>query len=812
MVIMSVPEAQTKRLHIKTEFNRAKKLWYFRPQWNEAIGILGVASTLYCNNKWLNLSDGFSLSNKVARVKDSIGNGQKLTLRFESKKEPAPSVKVDVGIYQNKRFIIYESTLENNTSRDLFLGPLHLLELNNSKGRLSLGECFEKTKIYVDSGGGWWAGVCDIERTSPFKEQWDLLPEEDKNIVLRINKGRIPSNGFHNSVGGIGAFYNPISKISLITSFLTFNRTTNNITTFYDKKNGIKRWWAGCNFAGYRLKPGKKISSEKLFIGFYPSPHQGLEEYAKVAGKLIKPPPFPKKSKLGWCSWYAYRLKMTEDIVLANAHAIKERFHGYNFEYIQADHGWQYQDITGNWTETNQRFPHGLKWLAGRLKDMGFKLGLWIAPFTVSEYTTLARRHPEFMIKNSKGNPKAMVEKWYWTPHGKCYYLDPTHPGAQKFAKDFLKFLRRQGCRYWKCDFTWPIASNDKDTVFFNKNLIKGAGIYRKGLSNILSIIGKDYIYWCSNPINLGFGKGSTSMTACDIGNTGFSLAKRVEGRTEDINYFRQNLTTIISRYFLHRRLLLLNPDVVNVGGIGDYEEAKIRLSLVAFSGGQTFLGDDLTKLSEQRWNILSKCIPSYSKVARPIDLFENTYPSSYPRIWDLKIRTSWGSWHVVALFNLGEKKEILTADFNKLGLRKGQKYLVYEFWNKTFLGERKDFVRVSLTPLTTKILLIKDIPTHPIVLSTDMHVTQGGVEIPTVKWDEETNTLRGICKRTKGAKGRIFIYLPVRYKPSSVYINGFPSQWNTTGAHLVELGLTFLKETVSWEVRFSLKSFRSKL
>jgi len=788
---------------MKNEFNRKGKLWYFKPKWDESIGILGADSTIYCNNKWLNVSDMFGFSYKTSRIKDNIGQGQKITTKFKSRKNSDPSVRIDVRTYQNKSFVIYELTLENNTSHDFFLGPVHLLEINNDRGKLSFGDYPEKTKIYVDSGGGWWAGVCDIDSTSPFKEQWDLLPEEDKELILKINKVKKTQNGFHNSAGGIGAFYNPISKTSLITSFLTFNRTVNNITTFYDKKNGIKHWYAGCDFAGYRLKPGKKITTEKLFIGFYHSPHQGLEEYATVARKLITPPPFPKKSKLGWCSWYAYRLKMTEDIVLANARAIKERFSGYDFEYIQADHGWQYKDLTGNWIETNQRFPHGLKWLAGKLKDMGFKMGLWTAPFCISEYASVARTHPEYMIKDADGNPKVMIEKWAWHPHGKCYYLDPTHPGAQKFIRDFLQFLRKQGCRYWKLDFTWPIADSDKNTVFFNKNLIKGAEIYRKGLSNILDVIGKDYVYWCSNPVNLGFGLGPTSMTGSDIGNTGFSLAKKVEGRIEDINFFRQNLTTTISRYFLHRKLILQNPDVVEVGGPGDYEEAKIRLTLVAFSGGQTFLGDDLTKLSEHRWELLSRCIPPYGKAARPIDLFENTYPASYPKIWDLKVQTSWGNWHVIALFNLGDKKEILTVDFNKLGLRKGQKYLVWEFWNKTFLGERKDSVKIKLDSLTTKILLIKDIQSHPVVLSTDMHVTQGGVEMPEVKWDEKDNTLKGVCRRNKGERGNLFVYVPSNFKPIRASVNGTESQWKPQQFSVIKFEISFDNEVTGWSFNF---------
>ncbi|MFA5864389.1 MAG: alpha-galactosidase [Phycisphaerae bacterium] len=718
-------------------------------RWNltaPSAGITDARTTLYLNGQWITLF-------QQATVKKSSMD----KIVIEEQKDNGLFARMNISFPKDIPAIFIDVELKNNSRREMTLGTLHLLEL----GKIQLGKKSGPMKVFVDSGGGWWAGAVDIESTSPYKEQWDLLPPEDKSLVNGA-MGETVGQGYHTSLGGIGALYDSVSKNTLIAAFLTFNRSSGHITWMYQKDKGLIGGWAAGNFAGFCLKPGQAIRSEKLFLGFYTDPHRGLEDYATSAGKLMKVK-IPKVPPMGWCSWYAFRLKMTEDILLANAEALKKHFGSYDFSYIQADHGWQYKDITGHWTETNEKFPHGIKWLAKKLDALGYKLGLWLGFFIVLESSPLFKEHPEYMIKDSRGNPQVSPYQWAWEPHDRIYHLDPTHPGAQKFIRKTFTTLRNAGVRYWKIDFTLGISNNEPEAHYHDPRIIKGAEAYRKGLTTIMEVLKNDYVYWCSNPINLGFGLGSTSMTACDIGNPGFSQACEVEGRTENLNYFRQCATTVISRYFLHRKLVLLNPDVVEVGGACMDEEAKIRLSLVALAGGQVFLGDDLTALSDDQWDLLAKCVPPYGHAARPVDMFENTYPLSHPRIWHLPVRTKWGNWELVALFNLTEKPVEAKVDFSSLGLEKGKDYLVYEFWEKNFVGRKKNSVTMNLKPVSTRLLLIREPSSVPVVLSTDMHVTQGAVELSKVVYDKKAKVLKGTARRHAGARGNLFIWIPGR-------------------------------------------------
>lgn len=773
-------------------FNPKNGRWSIFPAYSFIFNIEKVLTKIYIDGRWTalfeekHITDIKKFQNRVIITEEKDKVIYRLHISSLQTKMPAVILKLEII---------------NSSREDVLLGPAHILEIDRLPVKV------DDTKVFVDSGGSWWAGVVDITGTSPFEEQWEMLPLEDKKLVEKI-KGRNINKGFHNSAGGISILYDRKSENSMICSFATFYRAMSNIIWLY-KEEGLLYGWAGCDFAGFKLKASKKVFSESLFLGFYQSPFSAFEDYANLSARYMKVK-LPRNVPLGWCSWYAYRLDVSEKKVLKNAEMIKKHFPEYNFEYIQVDHGWQYKNICGHWIETNERFPHGIGWLSEKLQEMGFKLGLWLALFTVLESSPIFKNHPECLIKNSKGIPRPMPFLWSWPPRQRIYCLDPTHPESQKFIKDTLSYLRKAGVRYWKIDFTWRIAIRDDNAVYYNQDYIKGAEIYRKGLYLVEKTLNGDYIYWCSNPTNLGFGLGSTTMVADDIDNTGFRTGKDLKeatgygGKPITLEDFRRKATTIISRYFLHNKLTLINPDVLEVGPPGDYEEAKIRFSVVALCGGQVFLGDDLTKLKKKHWELLSKCIPPLGKAARPVDLFEHTWPASYPQIWHLPLRKRWGRWDIAGLFNLSREMAEIKIEFTKLGLIKEKKYIVFEFWEKKILGIVSDSITVNMLPVTTKLLLIKEYPSYPAVLSTDMHLSQGAVELKDVMFDKKKNILKGIAKRQKGEKGNIFIFVPDGYT-----IIG-RKDIKQKGKGLYILPVFFNKSEIKWEIKF-IKKFSKK-
>src|SRR5207249_10645240 len=100
----------------------------------------------------------------------------------------------------------------------------------------------------------------------------------------------------------------------------------------------------------------------------------------------------------GWCSWYELGAAVSEADMLVNIDFCAAHFDRRFFRYIQLDDG--YQRAAGDWN-TNAKFPHGHRWLTDRIHGAGFKAGLWVAPFAVTERSGVPGAHPDWLLRRA---------------------------------------------------------------------------------------------------------------------------------------------------------------------------------------------------------------------------------------------------------------------------------------------------------------------------------------------------------------------------------------------------------------------------
>lgn len=105
------------------------------------------------------------------------------------------------------------------------------------------------------------------------------------------------------------------------------------------------------------------------------------------------------------------------------------------------DDGWE--EAQGDWTPNKERLPQGLAPIKKRLDELGMKMGLWFSPMGIDSTTSRYKEHPQWVIKDSEGNP--IAAQW-------------GHP-AFDFVSDFFylfvddcKKLIDEGCRFMKWD------------------------------------------------------------------------------------------------------------------------------------------------------------------------------------------------------------------------------------------------------------------------------------------------------------------------------------------------------------------------
>ena len=297
----------------------------------------------------------------------------------------------------------------------------------------------------------------------------------------------------------------------------------------------------------------------------------------------------------GWCSWYELFGNVSEPDVVANLEFCAANFDRRFFRYIQLDDG--YQKATGDW-DTNAKFPHGHRWLTDQIHAKGFKAGLWVAPFAVTERSGIPAAHPDWLLRRADA-PIVWDTREDWG--GKVYSLDGAHPQVQQWLFDLARrAVQTWGYDYLKIDFLlWATAG---DAHFGG---LTHAEAYRKGLGAIRDGMGTEaFLLGCGAPLQhaVGYVNGMRIGTDVDASWGGIQAPARAAGL----------------RSFYHRAAWLNDPDCLLVRPPLTAAEAQVWSAIVALCGGVTVFSDNLPKLPPDRLVLLQRSIPAAPVAGHP--------------------------------------------------------------------------------------------------------------------------------------------------------------------------------------------------
>ena len=437
---------------------------------------------------------------------------------------------------------------------------------------------------------------------------------------------------------------------------------------------------------------------------------------------------------------------------IANVEFASKHLKQFGLEYIQIDEG--YQRWHGDW-EGNQRFPHGMKWLAGKIKEHGFKPGLWISPYVISEPTEVFQKHPDWLLKKADGSLKR-IGNWEENAeppadeNPKRYGLDITHPEAAKWLHDLINTIVNEwGYEMIKIDFmAWSILAAER---YYDPTL-SSAQVYRKGLEIMRRAAGDNcHILEC--------GPGATTI--------GFIDSMRIEA---DVNYgFSEtawetyflhpasSASAAAKRYYFHKRTWINDADHICLDLLNT-QQSQAAATLIALSGGNMISGDRLTQLDPYKLDILKKITPSFGEAAVPIDLFDGEKQS----VFALKIKKPFAEWIVVGFFNASLTESVeKTFPLQRLRMDHTKTYLAFDFWKQQFIGELTNEIKIIVQPGSVTLLALHERSGNPQFISTDRHVLQGALEIENVNWNATTKTISGISIGPPGTSHHVFVYVP---------------------------------------------------
>ncbi|MFI5157170.1 MAG: alpha-galactosidase, partial [Chitinophagales bacterium] len=453
------------------------------------------------------------------------------------------------------------------------------------------------------------------------------------------------------------------------------------------------------------LKPGTAISSNRFMINLASNPYAALEAYATGLGKFNSARTHSIIN--GWCSWFYTLTRVSEDEVIANAAFAAKHLRPFGLEYIQIDEG--YQRWHGDW-RGNERFPHGLKWLADQIKSYGFKAGIWISPYVISEHAEVFQKHSDWLVKSRDGQLQR-VGNWSEPPadeNPKRYCLDITHPEAAKWLYDLIDTLvNGWGFEMIKIDFVaWSILSAER----FYDPTASAAQVYRKGMEIMRKAAGdKGHILECG-PGAITIGLIDSMRIEWDV-NYGFSD----EAWNTYFTHPAGSAAAAGKRYYFHKRAWINDADHLCMDLLTN-QQAEAAATIIALSGGNTMSGDRLLQMDEYKLEIFKRIIPVYGEAAFPVDLFDADIPS----VFALKIKKPFAEWTIVGIFNpslteLSEKRFSL----QRLGLDPRKKYLAFDFWKQQYLGEISDELKANVQQGSVALLTLHEKMGRPQFIST---------------------------------------------------------------------------------------------
>jgi alpha-galactosidase len=260
----------------------------------------------------------------------------------------------------------------------------------------------------------------------------------------------------------------------------------------------------------------------------------------------------PKRTEpveTGWTSWYNYYNKISESIIEENLNAFSER--ELPIDYFQIDDGWQTR--IGDWLSIQPTFPNGMKSVADKIHQKGFKAGLWLSPFVVEPKSRLFQEKKDWILRGSNGKPLAVGYSPYWS--GKFYALDFYNLEVQAYLTGvFHTVLNTWGFDMVKLDFLYAVA------VLPRPNKTRGQ-VMSEALNFIRRLVGDKMLLACGVPLGSAFGLVDYCRIGADIHLSWEHRLLKFLGNRERVSTIVA-LRTVLGRWALNKRAFLSDPDV----------------------------------------------------------------------------------------------------------------------------------------------------------------------------------------------------------------------------------------------------------
>lgn len=698
------------------------------------------------------------------RMEDAHGSYIALRRRFPIAVQPL-TLEWMVRIYDKHAFVRIDLTLRNigpasATIRRIFPFVTGSWWGNNA---LRLGD--HKTDFAVYKSG-WqsssYAGGLPLDVADPY-------PQGKIGLLLHSPAGRAPRQPITGTIDvvsdAMALLGHPAQSEALLAGFLSADRLLGQV--YAQRREGA---FAACVILDdATLEPEQTVATPPLILALGPQerlPSLYAEAVAREQGAR-RSTPVPTV----WSSHHAYAAAVSEEIILDNVTSLRALRGVIPVEVVQIDDG--YQTAIGDWLIVNERFPHGMDAVAERIREAGYRPGIWLAPFTVSPNSRLAQQHPDWLVHDESGNPSFGGRGWGTDLYG----LDTTHPGAQDWLRRvFTLIVEHGGYDYLTLDalFSGALAGRRHDPSATR------ASALRDGLRLIREAVGEDtFLLGCGSPLLSAVGLIDAMRIAPDsaphweprIGGATIGQGELASGPSLH-NALRNTLT----RAWMHPALWINDPGYLPLGERKSEltaDEIRSFATAVGLTGGMIQFSPRMSQLTLERLEVVQKLLPPMPERVLPIRYLAH----DVPELVMTQIMRPWGRWLLVGLFNSSRESREMTVRWSALGLTPDA-YHTTEFWSGAYLGASKSGVDVRVAAHGAAVLAIHAQCDEPQLLSTSFHISQGAVEIAKWSYDQDRAEVSWIAQLGRDAFGTFTIWLPESLSPHHLTSTASRAEW----------------------------------
>jgi alpha-galactosidase len=693
------------------------------------------------------LDGGFREYYDVQPVSDVHGQGATVCLSTLPAQD-RPALRLFLTLYEGQPFAVMQLEVVNSSSQPVGVESFRVLAAPTAgRGRLGLGRSSRRWRFYKH---GWqsWSPTLSL---SCAQDDPPAPPPIVGPSLVAPQKGCFTSEL-------VGLVADPATGVSFLAGFVTAADQQSQVRLELPRGKQATGNLSAMSYAdGITVAPEHCLLSEKLLVDVTEPPLDALALYGDALGRQMGALGW-RHVPSGWCSWYYYFGGVSEQAVLENLEFLHAHRHELPLEYIQVDDG--YQADIGDWTTTNDKFPHSLAWLAERIHQRGFKAGLWLAPFLGASTSALYREHPEWMVRDGDGRPVVAIRNW----GEECYALDCTHPGAQAWLRRLAKTLVGQWrFDYLKLDFIYAGAV---EGVRYDRQATR-AQAYRRGLEAIRRGASDAFILGCGAPLGPSIGLVNAQRIGPDVAPywrlSGELVPPEVTAvnrqPVESLPACENAIRNVLTRLWTHDRLWLNDPDCLLVRDSEtalSLDEVRSLATAIALSGGMVVLSDAMPKLPPERRQIASLLLPPYGQSAVALDLFER----SLPRFLQLAIERPFQRWWLLGVFQWEDEPSEVTVSLP------AEPVHVFDLWQDRYFGVHQDELRFpGMPPHSAKLLSLRPVTNHPQIVSTTFHFSQGAVEIEDARFDAAQRALRVRLTPPAKREGEVVIHVPPPYR-----------------------------------------------